>query len=137
MPVDFDAVADDLLGEGGGWYSRNPESVRIKGTDKPWMFSSGARGLKQIEIPLLGKGDPKGRYTVKLYFADIDEREPGPAAIELQGETVATGVLLPRRAPLVKEFTGIEVERNLTVALQSEDSERMSIISAIEVLRED
>ncbi len=127
------------LESGGGWYSRNVESVNISGTDKPWLFASGGRGLKRFEIPLLGKNDAKNSYTVKFYFANVDDDFIAPFNIRLQGQTVASGVDISNasRQPMVNEFPGIAVDQNLVVELEPGDAKALPTISAIEVVRED
>ncbi len=81
------------LASGGGWYSRNLESVNIQGTDKPWLYTSGARGLQRFEIPLLGKGDPKSNYTVKFHFSNLDKADAGLLDVRLQGQAVESARL--------------------------------------------
>jgi outer membrane protein assembly factor BamB len=130
------------LESGGGWYSRNPESVRLADTDKPWVFSSGARGLKQFEIPLLGADDPKTEYDVKFYFANLEEADTGPFAIKLQSETMRSGVIIeatPGESAKTEtvQFTGVTVDGNLRVELVPEDSLRLPILSGIEVIRKE
>jgi len=129
------------LVSGGGWYSKNAESVEITGTDKPWLFTSGARGLKQLTLPLVGADDSPAKYTVKFHFANLDDEETSPLEIRLQGETVATGVTLPATslgssAALTKEFNQIPVASDLVVQLQG-DGGATGTLSAVEVIRED
>lgn len=126
------------LADGGGWYSRNLESVDLSKSDKPWVFASGARGLRQFEIPLLGKDDPKATYKVKLLFANLDDQDTGAFAIKLQSETVQSGMVIkatsgqPAKTQTV-EFDDVTVDRNLLVELVPEDASRLPILSGIEV----
>ena len=62
--------------------------------------------------------------------------------IQLQGETVATGVEIPdvergSTRPLIKEFNDIAVEGNLVVDLNSQSGQPLATLSAIEVIREE
>ncbi|WP_182865422.1 outer membrane protein assembly factor BamB family protein [Stieleria mannarensis] len=130
------------LASGGGWYSRNLESVDLDGSDKPWVYASGARGLKQFEIPLLGKNDPAARYDVKLLFANLDETDSGPFAIKLQSEAVKSGIVIqatPGEPAETKsiEFSDIVVDDSLLVELVPEDPSRLPILSGIEVTRKE
>ncbi len=131
-------TSNHKLASGGGWYSRNTESVNIEGTDKPWLFTSGARGLNRFQLPLLGEDDAAGKYIVKLYFANVDDAKPGLFDIRLQGQTVASGVDISAASgrPLIKEFPGIAVDKNLVVELVSQDPAALATVAGIEVLRE-
>ncbi|MCA9139993.1 MAG: PQQ-binding-like beta-propeller repeat protein, partial [Planctomycetales bacterium] len=125
-----------------GWYSRNVESVSLRETDKPWVFASGARGLKRFEIPLLGKDDPKASYGVKLLFANLDDEDTGPFTIKLQSQTVKSGVVIkatPGTAAATQtiELNNITVSDKLVVELEGEDPNRLPILSGIEVIREE
>lgn len=126
------------LASGGGWYSRNPESVNIAGTDKPWLYCSGARGLRQLEIPLLGKDDPASNYTVKFHFSNLDQADAGQLDIRLQGHAVkvASATHTPDDGPIVKEFTGVAVDDNLVVQLRPSGDGSLATLSALEVIRE-
>jgi outer membrane protein assembly factor BamB len=124
---------------GGGWYSRNPDSIKLADTDKPWVYASGARGLSSLEIALLGKGDPKSDYTVKLHFANADDKDASSFDIELQDRMVRRNVTSPSptaSAPLVVEFDDIAVVDNLSVRLIPNESDRLPTISAIEVVKQ-
>ena len=128
------------LAAGGGWYSRNSESVTIASDDDPWLFTSGARGLKTFEIPLLGKEDEKQNYNVKFYFADVTSAPVTPFDVKLQGETrktnfeLATGDQGAVNAQIL-EFKDVAVTDNLVVELVGKDGQLVSGLSAIEVIR--
>ncbi len=130
------------LSSGGGWYSRNLESVELGDSDKPWVYASGARGLKQFEIPLLGKDDPKATYDVKFLFANLDESDTGAFAIKLQSEIVKSGIVIaatpgqPAKSQTI-EFSDITVNDKLLVELVPEDPSRLPIVSGIEVTRKE
>ena len=124
------------LASGGGWYSRNAESVTIGGTDKPWLYASGARGLKRFEIPLLGKDDKPAKYSVRFHMANIDTEKVQQCQIKLQGSPVGGSIQIEQdTAPTIKTFTGIEVKDKLLVDIESLSSE-LTTVSAIEVIRE-
>ncbi len=127
------------LNSGGGWYSRNAEAVKVASGDKPWLFTSGARGLNRFELPLLGPDDAPSKYTVKLYFANLEENQSPPLEVGLQGITVDSGLELPGIAngtaqPVVKVYEHIAVESGLSVELRAAGP---TVISAVEVIRED
>ncbi len=135
----FDIQAE--LAEGGGWYNRNAESVSIQQTETPWLYTCGARGLSSFQLPLLGPEDAPAKYTVKLHFAVIDNDQPGKFEVRLQGKPVVSDLDIgsesgPNRAN-VKEFTDIEVDKNLLVEFVSNDEAAAPTLAAIEVLRQD
>lgn len=126
------------LEPGGGWYSRNADTLSVDDTDKPWLFTSGARGLTRFELPLLAAGDPPCKYTVKLFFANLEETQAKPFEIRLQGKIVDTGVQLPSSKngstqPIQKVYEHIEVETGLVVELPIAEQ---ALVSAVEVIRE-
>lgn len=130
------------LESGGGWYSRNPDSVTINGTGKPWIYASGARGLKSLVIPLLGKDDPKSKYTVKLHFANLDSQDSSAFDIQLQDEVVREAVVIAATngrttEPEVLQFDDVTVVDNLTISLVPSDANRLPTIAAIEVVKND
>ena len=129
------------IAAGGGWYSRNAESFEILNTDTPWLYTSGARGLSQFELPLLGADDPKSKYTVKLHFAELNTDRSGMFDVRLQGTAVAQNVDIAAESGQhranIKEFTDVTVDRNLLVELVSHDKDAPATLAAIEVIRQD
>ena len=129
------------IDSGGGWYSRNAESISIGKTDVPWLYTSGGRGLSRLEIPLLGKEDPKSLYTVKLHFAAIESDLPGALDVRLQGKAVAKGLDIAAEAGLqqavVKEFTDITVDQKLLLEIVSHQDDKLATLSAVEVIRQE
>ena len=68
---------------GGSFDGGKSESVKVVGTESPWVYASQARGLSRLELKLLGKDDRPARYTVKLHFAASKGDKPGePMAAE-------------------------------------------------------
>jgi outer membrane protein assembly factor BamB len=129
------------LAAGGGWYSRNVDSIEMTGTDTPWLYTSGGRGLASFELPLIGPGESPAKYTVRLHFAALPSDPAAPLDVRLQGEQVGTAIDIEaesgRNQAVVKEFSGIPVNDKLLVELESRDRDRQATISAIEVQRED
>jgi len=130
------------------YFSRNALGIRIKGTDKPWVFTSGCEGLTRCAVPLLAEGQGPGIYTVRLYFAESADVAPGQRvfSVKLQGDTVLKGYDIAAETGgkdigVVKEFTGIKVADQLQVELvprnDKPDTNEMPVINGIEVIRED
>ena len=130
------------VAEGGGWFSRNVESLDLDTVETPWLYASGGRGIKRFEIPLLGKDDPPSTYDVKLYFVNLEEDEVPTFDIRLQGKLVQSGVVQgghsrgPDRVQTI-DFAEIAVEDKLVCEFEFSDPSRPPVISAIEVIRSD
>jgi len=119
----------------------------VAGTDKPWLYTSGLKGLTSIQVPLLEK-DQAARYTVRLGFAKLPGDSKGSRVfdVKLQGKTVlqsldvalAGGVL---GQVVLREFEGVEVVENLTIELIPVNAKNAkvapTIIQTLEVNRED
>ena len=131
---------------GGSYFRHDPARLAIEGTDKPWVFHSGVRGLRQCTLPLAEPSDPAARYTVRLAFAELDNEAPGQRVfdIKLQGKVVAEGFDVFKEAggrnrPIVKEFKGIDAAEELTVEFvpraASPAPDQLPILQGIEVER--
>jgi len=134
---------DIKLSPGGEYFAHSPDFMRITGTGSPWLYTFGARGLQRCEIPLLDPGTGAARYTVRLGFAEIEDRKPGERVfdIALQGKPVQKNFDIvaqargPRKA-LIKEFTGVEVTDNLVIELTPSASSQPPILQTIEIIKE-
>ena len=130
----------ETIAPGGGWYSRNVESQVIAGTDTPWLYTSGGRGLQKLVLPLVGKGEPAASYTVRLHFAVPGDESSGRLDVTLQGTPVANGIDIAsdsgRDRAVIKEFADVSVNDNLTIELATPSEGPPSLISAVEVIRQ-
>lgn len=135
------------LAKGGEFYTRNDEAVEVGGTNTPWLYSSGARGLTRCELPLLGKDDAPAKYTVKLHFARLadDPVEVSTFDIRLQGEPVARNISIVKEAggsgkAWIRSFNDIPVTDKLVIELLPTGKDlkpaELPTISAIEVVRQ-
>jgi outer membrane protein assembly factor BamB len=102
----------------------------------PWVAASGAEGVSALIV----EGLKEGSYTVRLYFAEPEFREAGArvfdvaiqaapvlSAFDVAGES--GGVM---RA-VVKEFSGIQVEDVLSIALKARAGK--TVLSGVEIVR--
>ncbi len=132
---------------GGSNFNHDPAYRSIEGTDKPWLFCSGAHGLKECRLPLAESSDGTARYTVRLAFAELDHDAAGKRVfdVKLQGKVVAEDIDIFKEAgeknrALVREFKGIVADEELTVELVPKASkptaDQMPVLQAIEVERE-
>lgn len=142
LPLDF---KQQYL-SGGGVYSFNSESLRVEGTESPWIYTSGLRGLSKCEIPLIGPGQKPDVYSVRLGFAAMEGDQPGQRIfdVKLQGKTVlksfdpvaSAGAAMKA---VVMDFDNVAVTDNLVLELipaaTASDELHQPVLSSIEILR--
>ena len=107
------------------WFRLHPDQV--KGGDGPnWIASSGVKNVESITNPhVIGDAaiEP-ATYTVRLHFMETDDAHGESVFdIAMQGETVAKDFDVAKEAnesrySVVKEFTGIEVDKELKIDLK-------------------
>jgi len=142
MGVSFPVKVEFL--EGGGYHRLNTDNSAVGGSDTPWVHTSCARGLKRCVVPLLSKDDKPAEYTVRLYFADFDNRKPGDCLfdIKLQGEVVLSDFdAAAGNKASVHQSRHIAVTDSLEIELVPKTEKPSSISAApvlcgVEVLRE-
>ncbi|MDY0167209.1 MAG: PQQ-binding-like beta-propeller repeat protein [Thermoguttaceae bacterium] len=131
---------------GGGYFNHDPARLNVEATDNPWLFRSGARGLRQCVLPLAEPGTGTARYTVRLAFAEPDHDTAGKRVfdIKLQGKVVAEGFDVCEQAggrnrAVIKEFTGIDASEELTIEFvpraATPEADQLPILQGIEVER--
>jgi len=139
----LDFKLDLQLTKDGGYFAHSADFLKIDGTASPWLYTFGASGLQRCEIPLLEPGSDRARYTVRLGFAEIEDRKPGERIfdIALQGQPVQKNFDIARlaggaRKALIKEFNGVEVTDNLVIELTPAPSSHPPILQTIEIIKE-
>jgi hypothetical protein len=144
--IDLPLKLTETFTRGGGFFSFNADAYAVQNTDTPWVFASGARGLRRGKIPLLSAGQPAETYTVRLYFMALENDQPGQRVfdIKLQDKTVEKGFDLVKRTggtkrAFVAEYHGVSVSGDLVVDLVppavNTDAAHQPLISGIEVVR--
>jgi len=135
------------LFSGGEFFEIDPARIKIEGTDKPWVFRTGALGARQVAVPLVGPGDGAARYTVRLAFAEVHGAKPGTRVFDvkiqdklvLENLDVAKEAGAPNKA-LVKEFTGIEIKDKLKIELvpkaKKPTRDQLPVLQGVEAVRE-
>ncbi|MFC2156909.1 PQQ-binding-like beta-propeller repeat protein [Acidobacteriota bacterium] len=135
---------------GMGYFNSDHRNLEIQGTDKPWLYTSGAAGITSFEIPLIDDiwGEEPGVYSIRLGFkAPADDRRGQRIfSIKIQGETVASDFDIRGDADILgdvvlKEFSGVPVENLLRIELvpaaQNPELDQAPLINFIQVERED
>lgn len=137
------AVAVETVPEKPTWFRRH--SSQIGGSGLAWVAASGARGLRSFKLKLADADDSPRVYTVRLYFAEPDDVQPGDRVfrIRLQETTVldtldVVGQAGGRLRGLVKEFQGVQIEDELLVELapHSNSKEQAAILCGVEIQAE-
>ncbi|MCH7557935.1 MAG: PQQ-binding-like beta-propeller repeat protein [Planctomycetes bacterium] len=146
--VKFDLRVQTLPGM--GYFCRDFKGVSIADTDKPWLFTSGCRGMLRCEVPLIddAAGQKPAVYTVRLGFNALPGDHAGQRVfdIKLQDKMVLENFDILEAAgkanrAVVKEFKGVRTESALVLELlPKSDNPQMNqapVINFIEVIRED
>ena len=144
LPLDIRPMT--ALGTDGAFTQQNDASYTVDGTDTPWLFASGVRGMTRCELPLIDEGQEPATYTVRLYFAAPEDDQPEKRVFDvaLQGEIVARelDVVVQAEGPsraFVLEQTDIPVSAGLAIELiprtNPRQIEAQPILCAVEVLR--
>jgi len=127
--------------EDGGYFRRNSETESVAGTDIPWVFTSCGRGLRRFVLPLLGEEEKGAEYTVRLYFAELENKKAGERIfdIKLQGETILDGFDVWKEGgashkAVVRELREVQVNNNLEIELVSPDEREVSSMSRAPIL---
>ncbi len=131
-----------------GYFCHDFKGIRIEGTDKPWLFTSGCVGLLRCEIPVREKasnGEP-GTYTVRLGFRPADGDKPGRRIcdIKLQGRTVAQDFDIARITEgtdkaVIQEFKDIAIDDKLLLELAPKatnpDKTQAPLLNFVEIIQ--
>jgi hypothetical protein len=111
-----------------------------------WVAASGLAGPLSFKITLSGEPSNNALYTVKLHFAEIEDKKPGERLfnVRLQGREVLSGFDIAQAAsganmPVVKTFAKIPVKDALTVECLpvSPEAENPPLLCGIEIILED
>jgi len=118
-------------------------SYSIEGNDYSYVAASAISGAQEIEVTLSKEVMPKTAYSIKLFFAEIEntKAENRVFDIDLQGETVLENFNITKEAGgqnklVTKTFEGIIVSDKLNIKLTSADKKTLPLLSGIEVLME-
>ena len=123
---------------------RHPLNLQPNGHE--WVAASGLAGPLKLKIPLSGESADILMYTVKLHFAEIENKNPGERVfnVRLQDREVLSGFDIAQAAGgadklVVKTFANIPVIDALTVECLpvSPEDGTPPLLSGIEIILED
>jgi hypothetical protein len=131
--------------EGIQYYRHHATALR--GDGLRWVSASGCEGVTAITVRLGSKDETETErpYTVRLYFAETEGAKQGDRvfSVALQGKKVIKNLDITKSAggsnrTLVREFKGIRVKNDLTIALRPAPTpaNRKPIICGIEAVAE-
>jgi outer membrane protein assembly factor BamB len=124
------------------WFCRH--SSRVTGDGLTWVAASGVQGVRKISLQLGGDAaSGKPLYTVRLYFAELDETVAAGDRVfdvTVQGHKLLSDfdVVVQAGGPnrlVVKEFEKVAAGGELAIELTPK-SDRPTVISGIEVIEQ-
>ncbi len=137
---------NETVNKNMGYFAYDTRGVKIKGTEKPWLYTSGCVGLSKCKIKLLDETwtAKPGSYTVRLgFYIPSGDRI---FDIKIQGNSVLDDFdpreeMDDNREVVIKEFNHVKVESDLVIELvpdnQNPKFDEAPIINSIEIIRED
>ncbi len=125
-----------------GYYQIRKEPVSIAADNTPWISASALGGIRSVEITLSeDELTPESLYTVKLYFAELEDNKPGERIFDIviQGKKVLGGFDIVKEAgktdkEIVKSFRGVNAGKTIKVDLIPVKGN--TLISGIELTQE-
>jgi len=106
----------------------------------PWVCASGIQGVQSLRVALTGHLVQPQRYTVRLYFVEPEDLQPGERtfSVALQDREVLSNFDVAREAGgprrgLVKSFDDIRIDEALVVTLTPRGS-RLAILCGLELI---
>ncbi|MGE4003160.1 MAG: PQQ-binding-like beta-propeller repeat protein, partial [Planctomycetaceae bacterium] len=117
-------------------------SSHVSGEGLDWIASCGITGASAITITLDNdQAAPRRDYTVRLYFAETEDRQPGERVfdVRLQGQPVLTNFDIRREAGatnrgISREFDGIAVGNTLRIELSPKSGQ--TLLCGVELVTE-
>ena len=131
-----------------GFFGSDYRGAKIAGSDKPWLFSSGARGMLRCELPLIDESSQEpATYTLRLGFAAPAGDRPGQRVFDViaQGRTILADFDIVAQTgaadtALTKEIKGIKVDNFLVLEFTPKAADpaadQAPLINFIEVIKE-
>ena len=124
----------------GGKFNSIRETASGGKITNPWLYSSWAEGIQQLQLPLLGATDSPAAYNVKLHFAKSkqDSSDPIVFDVQMQGKVVLESVTLQpatenELAIVIKEVPAVLVKDNLVIDFKEKVGKAR--LNAIEVAK--
>jgi outer membrane protein assembly factor BamB len=140
---------DEIIPGAEGYFCEDHRGKTVAGTERPWLFKSGCKGLVKCRVRLANDADAAGqdRYTVRMGFLAPahDDGDRDAFDVKLQDRVVAENLDVVEIAgaaqtAVVREFKGVPGGERLTVELvpkgEPKSFAQTTIVSFLEVVRE-
>lgn len=133
------AVAVKVAGKNLRYFHQHSSFVK-KGKMK-WVAASGVEGADSVTITLSPVPTEEKNYTVRLYFLEPDDKQPGQRIFDvyLQAQPVLQKLDITQQAgggnnAIVREFKEVKASTNLQLELKP--SVGRTLLSGIEIIAE-
>ena len=112
----------------------------------PWVSASAIDGLQSIEITLSKELMPSSKYSIRLYFVELQSKASGERIfnVEIQGKSVLKNFDIAKEAggverDIVKIIEGVKVNDKLVIGFQPSElaPNSQAILSGIEIISDD
>ena len=137
--LDLALVLNPVFRETGKFVSVRERSSAGQ-TKNPWLYSSWAEGIQQLQIPLLGSDDAPATYRVRLYFARSNQDGPEPIVFDvaMQGKTVLESLTIPSSTDqelttVIRDVDDVAVTDKLLIEFKEKVGKAR--LNAIEVMK--
>jgi Malectin domain/PQQ-like domain len=136
--VDVKVTGDDLR-----WFRRH--ALTVAGDGLAWVEASGGEGVRTVRLDLAAEPDGPQRYTLRLYFCEPDDVQPGERvfSVAVQGDKVIDHLDVAKEAGgagrgIVREFKGVNIGKSLEVALTPSADAKLKapVLSGLELIAE-
>jgi hypothetical protein len=119
-------------------------SFNIETEDQAYVAASAINGAKEITVTLSKEAMDNSIYTVKLYFAELEEVNADSRVfdVEIQGEKVLDNYSVSKAAGginklQVKTVKGVFIQDKLNIKLTPENDDLLPLLNGIEVIATD
>ncbi len=127
-------------------YIRRHSSFLPNCTILPWVSTSAIDGLQSIEITLSKELMPSSKYSIRLYFVELQSKVSGERVfnVEIQGKTVLKNFDIVKETggverDIVKVIEGVQGKDKLVIDFKPSDlaPNSKAILSGIEIISDD
>lgn len=133
-------VSIKLSGKSPSYFHKH--SAFVEEGDLKWVAASGAEGTSSLTITLSSTPTKEKTYTVRLYFLEPDEKQPGERVfdVSLQGKPVLRELDVVKEAnganrAIVREFKGVLASTSLNIELKA--IKGRTLLSGVEIVVEE
>ena len=119
-------------------------SFNIETKDHAYVAASALNGAQEIIITLSQELMNNSTYTIKLYFAEIEQinSESRTFDVEIQGKKILTSFNIAKEANginrlITKSFAKVSINDKLNIKLSSANKDILPLLSGIEIIATD